>query len=403
MTALIKIENLDLAGKRVLLREDYNVPIKDGKVEDDTRIRASLATLNKLLDAGSKVMIMSHLGRPQEGIHEESFSLAPVAECLATILNRSVVLVKDWLNGIDMGDKDIVLCENVRFEIGELANDDTLARKLAALCDVYVNDAFATAHRTQASTHSVVKYAPVSAAGPLLINELKALSRIFKEPEKPLVAVIGGSKISSKLALLSSLLEKVDQLIVGGCMGNTLLRAAGYNVGKSIYEQDLLSEARQIMQLAQEHEAEIPLPVDVVCAKEFSADADAHIKSIEKVQDDDMILDIGPETSARLANLLTHAKTIVWNGPVGVFEFERFSAGTRVLAGSIASSEAFSVVGGGDTLSAVERFGIADKMSYISTGGGAFLQFLEGKKLPALEILDEATRAWTAMEKAREY
>lgn len=403
MTILVKIADLDLSGKRVLVREDYNVPIKDGEIEDDTRIYASLLTLNKILDTGAKVMIMSHLGRPKEGEFDEAFSLAPIAKCLSSLLDREVPLVKDWLDEIDMENRDIVLCENVRFETGEIANEDELARKMAALCNVYVNDAFATAHRVQASTHGVAKYAPVSAAGPLLITELKTLSRALKDPAKPMVAVVGGSKVSSKLTILESLSKKVDQLIVGGGIANTFLKAAGYNVGKSLYEEGLVEKAKKIMAAAKESGGEIPLPVDVVCAKEFSAHADASIKGIENIEDDDMILDVGPETIARFTDILEQAQTIVWNGPLGVFEFDRFSAGTRALAESIAISDAFSIAGGGDTLSAITKFGVSNKISYISTGGGAFLEFLGGKKLPAVAILEESARAWAAMERAREY
>ncbi len=403
MTILVKIADLDLSGKRVLVREDYNVPIKDGEIEDDTRIYASLLTLNKILDTGAKVMIMSHLGRPKEGEFDEAFSLAPIAKCLSSLLDRKVPLVKDWLDEIDMENREIVLCENVRFETGEIANEDELARKMAALCNVYVNDAFATAHRVQASTHGVAKYAPVSAAGPLLITELKTLSRALKDPAKPMVAVVGGSKVSSKLTILESLSKKVDQLIVGGGIANTFLKAAGYNVGKSLYEEGLVEKAKKIMAAAKESGGEIPLPVDVVCAKEFSAHADASIKGIEKIEDDDMILDVGPETIARFTDILGQAQTIVWNGPLGVFEFDRFSAGTRALAESIAISDAFSIAGGGDTLSAITKFGVSNKISYISTGGGAFLEFLGGKKLPAVAILEESARAWAAMERGREY
>lgn len=403
MTILVKIADLDLSGKRVLVREDYNVPIKDGEIEDDTRIYASLLTLNKILDTGAKVMIMSHLGRPKEGEFDEAFSLAPIAKCLSSLLDREVPLVKDWLDEIDMENRDIVLCENVRFETGEIANEDELARKMAALCNVYVNDAFATAHRVQASTHGVAKYAPVSAAGPLLITELKTLSRALKDPAKPMVAVVGGSKVSSKLTILESLSKKVDQLIVGGGIANTFLKAAGYNVGKSLYEEGLVEKAKKIMAAAKESGGEIPLPVDVVCAKEFSAHADASIKGIENIEDDDMILDVGPETIARFTDILGQAQTIVWNGPLGVFEFDRFSAGTRALAESIAISDAFSIAGGGDTLSAITKFGVSNKISYISTGGGAFLEFLGGKKLPAVAILEESARAWAAMERGREY
>ncbi|MCH8845686.1 MAG: phosphoglycerate kinase [Proteobacteria bacterium] len=403
MTILVKIADLDLSGKRVLVREDYNVPIKDGEIEDDTRIYASLLTLNKILDTGAKVMIMSHLGRPKEGEFDEAFSLAPIAKCLSSLLDRKVPLVKDWLDEIDMENREIVLCENVRFETGEIANEDELARKMAALCNVYVNDAFATAHRVQASTHGVAKYAPVSAAGPLLITELKTLSRALKDPAKPMVAVVGGSKVSSKLTILESLSKKVDQLIVGGGIANTFLKAAGYNVGKSLYEEGLVEKAKKIMAAAKESGGEIPLPVDVVCAKEFSAHADASIKGIENIEDDDMILDVGPETIARFTDILGQAQTIVWNGPLGVFEFDRFSAGTRALAESIAISDAFSIAGGGDTLSAITKFGVSNKISYISTGGGAFLEFLGGKKLPAVAILEESARAWAAMERGREY
>lgn len=403
MTILVKIADLDLSGKRVLVREDYNVPIKDGEIEDDTRIYASLLTLNKILDTGAKVMIMSHLGRPKEGEFDEAFSLAPIAKCLSSLLDREVPLVKDWLDEIDMENREIVLCENVRFETGEIANEDELARKMAALCNVYVNDAFATAHRVQASTHGVAKYAPVSAAGPLLITELKTLSMALKDPAKPMVAVVGGSKVSSKLTILESLSKKVDQLIVGGGIANTFLKAAGYNVGKSLYEEGLVEKAKKIMAVAKESGGEIPLPVDVVCAKEFSAHADASIKGIENIEDDDMILDVGPETIARFTDILGQAQTIVWNGPLGVFEFDRFSAGTRALAESIAISDAFSIAGGGDTLSAITKFGVSNKISYISTGGGAFLEFLGGKKLPAVAILEESARAWAAMERGREY
>lgn len=403
MSILVKIADLDLKGKRVLVREDYNVPVKDGVVEDDTRIVASLLTINRILDAGAKVMIMSHLGRPKEGEFDEAFSLAPVAKSLSELLGREVPLVKDWLDGIDMDNRDIVLCENVRFEVGEKANADDISRKMAALCTVYVNDAFATAHRAQASTHGVAKYAPVSAAGPLLITELKSLSKALRDPARPMVAVVGGSKVSSKLTILDTLSEKVDQLIVGGGIANTFLKASGYNIGNSLCENDLVEDARALMAKAKANGAEIPLPVDVVCAKEFSEHADASIKHIDQVEDDDMILDVGPETISKFTAMLEQAETIVWNGPLGVFEFDRFSAGTRALAESIAISDAFSIAGGGDTLSAISKFGVSSKISYISTGGGAFLEFLEGKKLPAVAILEEAARAWAAMERAREY
>lgn len=403
MSELIKIDNLELAGKQVLIREDYNVPVKGGRVEDDTRIRASLPTLRKLLDAGAKIAIVSHLGRPKEGVYDENFSLAPVATCLSDLLGREVPLVKDWIGGIEFGSHDVVLCENVRFEPGEKANDDELARKMAALCQVYVNDAFATAHRAQASTHGVAKYAPVACAGPLLIAELKALSTILREPKKPLLAIVGGSKVSTKLTILESLSGKVDQLIVGGGIANTFLKSAGYNIGKSLYEPDLVAEAAKLSAIMRERGSEIPLPTDVTCAREFNENAEASVKKIDQVEDDDLIMDVGPESAAHLAGLIKQAKTILWNGPLGVFEFNQFSHGTRTLAQAIADSTAYSVAGGGDTLSAIAKFGITKNISYISTGGGAFLEFLEGKKLPAVQILEESARAWAAMERAREY
>ncbi len=403
MSILVKITDLDISGKRVLVREDFNVPLKDGEVEDDTRIRAGLPTLNKLLDADAKVMIMSHLGRPKAGEPDDDYSLAPVAKCLSSLLGREVPLVKDWLDGIDMENRDIVMCENVRFEVGEKDNAEEISRKMAALCNVYVNDAFATAHRIHASTYGVAKYAPVSAAGPLMITELKTLSEALKDPTRPMVAIVGGSKVSSKLAILVSLLEKVDRLIVGGGIANTFLKAAGFNIGRSLCEDALLEKAKELMASAKQDGTEIPLPIDVVCAKEFSEYADTSIKGIGSIEDDDMILDVGPESIAKLENMLEQAETIVWNGPLGVFEFEQFSTGTRALAEGIAMSHAFSIVGGGDTLSATSKFGVSKKISHISTGGGAFLEFLEGVKLPAVAILEEAARAWAAMEKAREY
>lgn len=403
VSTLIKIADLELKGKRVLIREDYNVPLKNGEVEDDTRICASLATINQLLDAGAKIMIMSHLGRPKEGKHNDNFSLAPVAKSLSSLLNREVPLVKGWVDSVNIKNQDIVLCENVRFEMGEKANDDELAKKMAALCDVYVNDAFATAHRAQASTHGVAKYAPVSAAGPLLITELESLSKVLKDPARSMVAIVGGSKVSSKLTILESLSKKVDQLIVGGGIANTFLKAAGFNVGSSLYEEDLIEEAKKLMVGSKKNGIEIPLPIDVVCAKEFNEHADANIKNIGDVENDDMILDVGPKTITKFTELLKQAKTIVWNGPLGVFEFDNFSAGTKALAESIAVSNAFSIAGGGDTLSAISRFNVSEKLSYISTGGGAFLEFIEGKKLPAVAILEEATRAQAAMEKTLEH
>jgi phosphoglycerate kinase len=403
MSDLIKITDLDLSGKRVLIREDYNVPIKDGQVEDDTRICATLPTLQQILEAGAKIIILSHLGRPKEGVYDEKFSLAPVAKCLSKLLGKDVPLIKNWIDGIDMGNYDIVLCENVRFEKGEKANDDDLARKMAALCQVYVNDAFATAHRAQASTHGVAKYVPVACAGPLLITELKALSTVLRDPAKPMLAVVGGSKVSTKLTILESLTEKVDQLIVGGGIANTFLKAAGHNIGNSLYEPDLVDKAKKLMTIMKKRNSEIPLPTDVVCAKKFDENAEATIKNISAVENDDLIMDVGPETAARFSGLISKAGTIVWNGPLGVFEFNQFSNGTRALADAIAKSNAYSIAGGGDTLSAIAKFDVAEHISYVSTGGGAFLEFLEGKKLPAVQILEEAARAWAAMERAREY
>ncbi len=402
MTILVKIADLDLSGKTVLIREDYNVPIKDGVVTSDVRIRATLPTLTQALEAGAKIILVSHLGRPVAGEYDEAFSLAPVAKSLSDFLEIDVPLIKDWTNGIDMTDHQVVLCENVRFEKGETKNDDELARKMGQLCQVYINDAFATAHRAQASTHGVAKYAAISAAGPLLINELKALTKALREPATPLLAIVGGAKVSSKLTILETLSEKVDQLIVGGGIVNTFLKAAGYEVGKSLYEADLVEVASRLMKQAEANGCEIPLPIDVICGKEFDEETPAVTKAISDVEADDMIMDVGPETSQQLNKMIAQANTIVWNGPLGVFEFEQFSQGTRSLAKAIAESSAYSIAGGGDTIAAISKFNIEDKISYISTGGGAFLEFLEGKKLPAIEILEEAARAWEAMERARE-
>lgn len=402
MSILVKIADLDLSGKTVLIREDYNVPIKDGEVTSDTRIRATLPTLNQVLEAGAKIILVSHLGRPVAGEYDEALSLAPVAKSLSGFLNIDIPVIKDWTDGIDMTDHQVVLCENVRFEDGETKNDDELARKMAQLCQVYINDAFATAHRAQASTHGVAKYAGVSAAGPLLINELKALSVALREPAKPVVAIVGGAKVSSKLTILESLSEKVDQLIVGGGIVNTFLKAAGYEVGKSLYEADLVTVANKLMKQAAETGCQIPLPIDVICGKEFDEATKAVTKSINDVEADDMIMDVGPETAKQLNDMIAKANTIVWNGPLGVFEFDQFSQGTESLAKAIANSNAYSIAGGGDTIAAISKFGVEDKISYISTGGGAFLEFLEGKKLPAIDILEEAARAWEAMERARE-
>lgn len=386
---ILKMTDLDLAGKRVLIRQDLNVPIKDGEVGDDTRIRASLPTIQHALDAGARVMLMSHLGRPTEGEYDETYSLAPVARHLGKLLGRDVRLVKDWLDGIDLGEGEVVLCENVRFNKGEKSNDDDLAKRMAALCDVYVMDAFGTAHRAQASTHGVAKYAPVACAGPLLAGELDALGKALDNPARPMVAIVGGSKVSTKLTVLESLSKVVDQLIVGGGIANTFIAAAGHNVGKSLYEPDLVPTAQDLMATAKARNADIPIPTDVVCGKEFSESAAATTKPVTAVEDDDMIFDVGPETSEYLADILRKAGTIVWNGPVGVFEFDQFGEGTRHLSMAIAESPAFSIAGGGDTLAAVAKYGIGDRVSYISTGGGAFLEFLEGKKLPAVAILEE--------------
>jgi len=402
VSILVKIADLDLSGKTVLIREDFNVPIKNGEVTSDIRIRAAIPTLKEVLDAGAKIILVSHLGRPVAGEYDDAFSLAPVAKSLSDLLNINVPVIKDWVSGINMADHRVVLCENVRFEPGETKNDDELARHMAQLCQVYINDAFATAHRAQASTHGVAKYAGISAAGPLLINELKSLSKALREPEKPVIAIVGGAKVSSKLTILESLSEKVDQLIVGGGIVNTFLKAAGYEVGKSLYEADLVEVASRLMEQAEENGCQIPLPIDVICGKEFDEKTKAETKLISDVETDDMIMDVGPETTKMLNKMIAKAKTIVWNGPLGVFEFDQFSNGTKGLAKAIADSGAYSIAGGGDTIAAISKFGVENNISYISTGGGAFLEFLEGKKLPAIEILEEAARAWTAMEQARE-
>ncbi len=381
--------DLDLSGKRVLIRQDLNVPIKDGAVTSDIRIRASLPTIKKALEAGAAVILLSHLGRPLEGEYDEQFSLAPVATRLSELLGQPVRLRKDWLDGVDVEPGEVVLCENVRFNIGEKSNAVELGQKMAALCDVFVMDAFGTAHRAQASTHRVAEFAEIACSGPLLANELDALGRALEHPKNPLIAIVGGSKVSSKLTVLESLSTKVDQLIVGGGIANTFIAAAGFSVGKSLYEEDLIPEAKKLMAQAQEKGIEIPVPVDVVCAKEFSDDAEAFVRKVTDVEADDLILDIGPETAAHYAELLKTAGTIVWNGPVGVFEIEQFSKGTEVMAFAIAEGDAFSIAGGGDTLAAIDKYGIADQVSYTSTGGGAFLEFLEGKVLPAVAMLEK--------------
>jgi phosphoglycerate kinase len=384
-----RMTDLDLAGKRVLIRADLNVPVKDGKVTSDTRIRASLPTIHHCLNAGAKVMVMSHLGRPTEGVHAEEFSLQPVADRMTWLLGRKVPVVKDWLNGVDLRPREVVLCENVRFNKGEKKDSEELARKMAALCDVYVMDAFGTAHRAEASTHGVGRFAPVACAGILLAEELDALGKALQNPDRPLLAIVGGSKVSTKLTVLDSLSNIVDQLIVGGGIANTFIAAAGYPVGKSLCEADLIPEAQRLIEQAKSRGGEIPVPTDVVCAKEFSATAAATVKAVADVAEDDLILDIGPETAARYAELIKAAGSIVWNGPVGVFEIDQFGEGTKTVAQAIADAQGFSIAGGGDTLAAIEKYGIGDKVSYTSTGGGAFLEFLEGKKLPAVAMLEE--------------
>ena len=386
---ILRMHDLELAGKRVLVREDLNVPVKDGKVASEQRILAALPTLRALLAQGAAVMVTSHLGRPKEGAWTAEDSLAPVATRLSELLGRPVPLVRDWVDGVDVAPGDLVLLENCRMNPGEAKDDDALARKYASLCDVFVMDAFGTAHRAQASTHGVIRHAPVACGGPLLMAELDALALALEAPKRPLLAIVAGSKVSTKLELLGNLVGKVDQLIVGGGIANTFLAARGLPIGKSLSEPDLLDTARAIMADADARGAHIPLPVDVVVADRFSADATPVVKAVDAVGADDMILDIGPRTAASYAALVANAGTVLWNGPVGVFEFDAFGQGTRVLAEAIAASPAFSIAGGGDTLAAVDKYGIADGISYISTGGGAFLEFCEGKPLPAVVALAE--------------
>lgn len=376
-----KMADLDLTNKRILIRQDLNVPIKAGKIISDIRIRTSLPAIQLGLESGAAVMIMSHLGRPIEGEFDPAASLQPIADCLASLLDKPVRLQKNWIDGIEIKPGEIVLCENVRFNIGEKANSPELGKKMAALCDIFVMDAFGAAHRMQASTHRVIQYAQTACAGPLLSAELDALGKSLNNPENPVVAIVGGAKVSTKLSVLKTLSEKVDQLIVGGGIANTVIAAAGYAVGKSLYEADLIADAKTLMH------AEIPIPVDVVCAKEFSATAVATIKPVSEVADDDMILDIGPQTIKQYTAMLNSAKTIIWNGPVGVFEIDQFAQGTKALAFAIADSQAFSVAGGGDTLAAIDKYTIKDKISYTSTGGGAFLEFMQGKELPVITAL----------------
>ena len=386
--SVIKMTDLELANKRVLIREDLNVPVKNGKITSDARLRAALPTLKLALEAGAKVMVMSHLGRPTEGEYNEEFSLQVVADYLAEALNKPVRVAKDYLDGIEVAAGELVVFENVRFNVGEKKNDEALSKKMAALCDVYVMDAFGTAHRAQASTHGVGQFAPIACAGPLLAGELEALGKALHNPARPLVAIVGGSKVSTKLTVLDSLSKIVDQLVVGGGIANTFIAAQGNNVGKSLYEADLMDEANRLTANAKENNGSIPTPTDVVVGKEFSETAVATLKNVADVNDDDMIFDIGPDSAKELAEIIKNAGTIVWNGPVGVFEFDQFGEGTKVIAQAIADSKAFSIAGGGDTLAAVDKYDIADKVSYISTGGGAFLEFLEGKKLPAVAMLE---------------
>ncbi len=380
---IIAMTDLDLSGKRVLIREDLNVPIKDGKVTSDARIRAALPTITTAIEAGAEVILMSHLDRPVEGEFSEKYSLAPVAEYLSELLDKPVRLENEWRDGLEVNVGEIVLLENVRFNKGEKSNDPELAKAYARLCDIFVMDAFGTAHRAQASTHGVAEYAPIACAGPLLIGELDALKKALAEPARPLVAIVGGSKVSTKLTVLESLANIADQVIVGGGIANTFILASNHNVGKSLCETGLISNARALMETTQ-----IPIPTDVVTAKEFSESATASTKSVNAIEEDDMVFDIGPETIKTLTDILTQAKTIIWNGPVGVFEFDQFGSGTEAIAKAIAASDAFSIAGGGDTLAAVDKYHVADEISYISTGGGAFLEYVEGKTLPAVAILE---------------
>jgi phosphoglycerate kinase len=386
---LLRMADLNLRGKRVLIREDLNVPVEGGVVSSDARIRAAVPTLRMAVDQGARVLVLSHLGRPEEGRPEAQYSLAPVAARLSELLGRSVPLVTDWLGGVECAAGSAVLCENVRFNVGEKRDDEGLARRMAALCDVFVMDAFGTAHRAEASTHGVVKFAPVACAGPLLVTELEALERALARPERPMVAIVAGSKVSTKLTVLEALLEKVDKLIVGGGIANTFLAASGVKVGRSLYERDMLDIANKLAARAKARDAEIPLPVDVVVARERAATAHADVRAVGRVAADEMILDIGPDTAEQFCRLLDSAATILWNGPIGVFEFDQFGEGTRAIAGAIARSKAFSLAGGGDTLAAIEKYGVEDGISYISTGGGAFLEFVEGKRLPAVTALEQ--------------
>ena len=391
-TEFITLDDLDPANKKVLIRADFNVPVSGGVIQDDTRIRACLPTLERLLAAPAAIVLVSHLGRPKEGQYDDEFSLAPVAGHVSALLNREVRLASDWEQGVSIRPGEVVMLENIRFMPGETKNSDELARNLAGLCDIYVNDAFATAHRAQASTYGVARYAPVACAGPLLLAEIDTLTKALDQPGRPMTAIVGGAKVSTKLTVLKNLVKKVDQLIVGGGIANTFLKAAGNAIGSSLHEADLVGAAAEILAYARDNDKEIPLPVDVVCAKNRAEAAQASTKTLSDIEADDLILDIGPETIEMNNRIVRSAATILWNGPVGVFEIEQFSAGTAALAGAVAASPALSIAGGGDTLSAIARFGVADRISCISTGGGAFLELLEGKTLPAIAALQEAAR-----------
>jgi phosphoglycerate kinase len=387
--SVIKLTDLDIKNKRLLIREDFNVPIRDGKITSDARLCAALFTIDYALNKGAKIILMSHLGRPEEGSYDAQASLEPVAKALAQLLNYPVKFERNWLDGVNFNDEDIILCENVRFLLGEKHNDDQLAKKMAKLADIYVMDAFGSAHRAHASTHGVAKFAKIACAGPLLIAELEALTQALENPIHPVVAIVGGAKVSSKLQVLEAVIKLADQLIIGGALANTFLAAQGINIGKSLYEADLINTAKELLQLAKQHQTTIPLPTDVVVVTDLTPHATVKIKTVDRLTDQDMILDIGPQTAKNFQQIILQAKTIIWNGPVGVFEDERFAAGTKQVALALAQSKAFSIAGGGDTLAAIEKYSISDKISYISTGGGAFLEFLEGKKLPAVAILEQ--------------
>lgn len=386
---LLTLDDIDLSQKRVLIREDFNVPLAEGRIANDARLRAALPTILQTHAAGAAVILISHLGRPKEGEYDAQFSLAPIAEHLSELLKLPVRFAKDWLDGVEANPGDIILCENVRFNVGEKSNDAELAKRMAKLADVFVMDAFATAHRKQASTYGVAEYVAQACAGPLLMKEITALDMAIQQPQKPVAAVIGGAKVSSKLTILETLANKVDKLIVGGGIANTFMVAAGLNVGKSLYEEDLVPVARKLIDLAEERRMKLPIPTDVVVAKSFSADAQAQIKSVNDIEADDMILDIGPDTAAFYATILKNAATIIWSGPIGVFEFDQFGEGTKAVATAVANSHAYSLAGGGDTVAAIEKYHVRHEISYVSTGGGAFLMYIEGSELPALSILEK--------------